>query len=80
LYSADKRNSSTGLVEFLDLELLIEVGARNLDTVNNDGRVFREEGVDGVVEILFLGGIDDRADVVLGPLSKSRKDDVSGHD
>ena len=78
--SADKRDSGTGLIEFLDLELLLKFGARDLDTVNNNGRVLREEGVDGVVEILFLGGIDDCADVVLGPLSKSRKDDASGHD
>jgi len=79
LNSADKRDSSTGLIKFLDLELLLELCARDLNTVNNDGRILREEGVDGVVEILFLGGIDDRADVVLSPLSKSRKDNVSGH-
>ena len=49
---------------------------RNLDTVNNDGRVLREEGVDSAGEILLIGGVDD---VVLGPLSEGRKDDGSGH-
>jgi hypothetical protein len=35
---------------------------RNLDTVNNDGRVLREKGVDGAGE-------------VLGPFSEGRKYD-----
>ena len=34
----------------------------------------------GILEILFLGSLDDRGEVVFGPLSGGRKDDVSGHD
>ena len=68
--SADQRGSCASLIEFLELELLLELGMRNLDTVNNDGRVLREEGVDGTGEILLVVAVDDRGDVVLGPLSE----------
>ena len=68
--SADQRGSCASLIEFLELELLLVLGMRNLDTVNNDGRVLREEGVDGTGEILLVVAVDDRGDVVLGPLSE----------
>jgi len=70
LDSADQRGSCASLIEFLELELLLVLGMRNLDTVNNDGRVLREEGVDGTGEILLVVAVDDRGDVVLGPLSE----------
>jgi len=50
---------------------------RDFDT---DGRVLPEEGIECILEMLFLGSLDDRGEVVFGPLSGGRKDDVSGHD
>ena len=63
----NKRDSGTSLIEFIALELLLVLGARNLDTVNNDGRVLREEVADGIGVILLVGGFDDRGDAALGP-------------
>jgi len=71
LNSAEKRDSGINLLEFLALELLLELYTRNVDTVNNDSRILREE-VKGAGEVLVVGGFVDRGDVVLGPLSQSR--------
>jgi len=61
------------------LELLLVFCARNVDTINNDSHILREEVVEGVGEVLVIGGFVDRGDVALGPLSEGREHDGSGH-
>ena len=73
-----KRNFGASLIEFFDLYLAHELGARDFGTVNDDGCVLREKGVNGAVQICLVGGLDDRRDVVLGPLGEGWEDDVGG--
>lgn len=46
--------SGTSLIKFLTLELLLILGARNLDTVNNDGHVLERKSSMALVRSFLL--------------------------